>query len=178
MLEAAWWGFVGGAALILGALLGLYVKVGLRVIGLVMAFGAGVLISAVAFELTEEAYRAAGGTSSALGLAAGSLTFFVGDWLVDQRGGHRRKSPEHGGIVGPGLDEGSSSSSKGSAAAAGAGGPARGTSPHTGARPAPAGSGARALTGLGRARRHVASADDRTAAPGHPARRCGPLGHR
>ena len=36
-----------------------------------MAFGAGVLISAVAFELTEEAYRAAGGTSSALGLAPG-----------------------------------------------------------------------------------------------------------
>ena len=51
MLEAAWWGFVGGAALLVGALLGLYLKVGLRVIGLVMAFGAGVLISAVAFEL-------------------------------------------------------------------------------------------------------------------------------
>ena len=71
VLEAAWWGFVGGAALIVGALLGLYVKVGLRVIGLVMAFGAGVLISAVAFELTEEAYRSAGGTSSALGLRPG-----------------------------------------------------------------------------------------------------------
>ena len=40
MLEAAFWGFVGGAALLVGALLGLYLKVGLRVIGLVMAFGA------------------------------------------------------------------------------------------------------------------------------------------
>lgn len=58
---------------------GLYLKVGLRVVGLVMAFGAGVLISAVAFELTEAAYRSAGGTAAVLGLAAGSLTFFSGD---------------------------------------------------------------------------------------------------
>ena len=98
MLEAAWWGFVGGAALLVGALLGLYLKVGLRVIGLVMAFGAGVLISAVAFELTEEAYQSAGATAAALGLAAGSLTFFTGDWLIDRQGGHRRKSPVHGGV--------------------------------------------------------------------------------
>ena len=98
MLEAAFWGFVGGAALLVGALMGLYLKVGLRVIGLVMAFGAGVLISAVAFELTEEAYRSAGSIAAALGLAAGALTFFAGDWLIDRRGGHRRKSPVHGGV--------------------------------------------------------------------------------
>jgi len=107
VLEAAWWGFVGGAALLVGALLGLYLKVGLRVIGLVMAFGAGVLISAVAFELTEEAYRSAGGTAAALGLAAGSLTFFTGDWLIDRRGGHRRKSPVHGGVRAPETSTGS-----------------------------------------------------------------------
>ena len=100
MLEAAWWGFVGGAALLRRGPAGLYLKVGLRVIGLVMAFGAGVLISAVAFELTEEAYRSAGGTAAALGLAAGSLTFFTGDWLIDRQGrappqepGARRGAP-------------------------------------------------------------------------------------
>ena len=113
MLEAAWWGFVGGAALLLGALLGLYLKVGLRVIGLVMAFGAGVLISALAFELTEEAYQSAGATAAALGLAAGSLTFFTGDWLIDRQGGHRRKSPVHGGVrlPEPAADTGSGSGS-------------------------------------------------------------------
>src|SRR6186997_1487241 len=63
-----------------------------------MAFGAGVLISALAFELTEEAYRSAGSIAAALGLAAGSLTFFAGDWLIDRQGGHRRKSPVHGGV--------------------------------------------------------------------------------
>ena len=129
MLEAAFWGFVGGAALLVGALLGLYLKVGLRVIGLVMAFGAGVLISAVAFELTEEAYRSAGSTAAAVGLAAGSLTFFVGDWLIDRQGGHRRKSPVHGGVrlpepaadtgSGTGSSPGSSKAGSGAAASSG-----------------------------------------------------------
>ena len=98
MLEAAWWGFVGGASLLLGAAVALLVRVPTRVIGLVMAFGAGVLVSAVAFELTEEAYRAAGGLAAATGLLAGSVTFFVGDTLIDRFGGDRRKSPLHGGV--------------------------------------------------------------------------------
>lgn len=99
MLEAAWWGFVGGASLLLGAGLALAVRVPTRVIGLVMAFGAGVLVSAVSFELTEEAYQAAGAPAAAAGLLAGSVTFFVGDTLIDRAGGHRRKSPLHGGIL-------------------------------------------------------------------------------
>jgi ZIP family zinc transporter len=120
---AAWWGFVGGAALLVGALMGLYLKVGLRAIGLVMAFGAGVLISAVAFELTEEAYRSAGSIAAALGLAAGSLTFFTGDWLIDRRGGHRRKSPVHGGVrlPEPASDAGATGAKAASGAAASSG---------------------------------------------------------
>jgi zinc transporter, ZIP family len=118
VLEAAWWGFVGGAALLVGALLGLYLKVGLRAIGLVMAFGAGVLISAVAFDLTEEAYRSAGGTAAVLGLGAGSLTFFTGDRLIDRRGGHRRKSPVHGGVRAPETSAGSGATT-GAAASSG-----------------------------------------------------------
>ncbi|MEI2825260.1 MAG: ZIP family zinc transporter [Dermatophilaceae bacterium] len=93
MWTAAFWGFVGGAALIVGALLGIYARASTRVIGLVMAFGAGVLISAVSFELTLEAFEGGGSTAVVLGLVAGALTFFIGDWLVDNRGGHRRKSP-------------------------------------------------------------------------------------
>jgi zinc transporter, ZIP family len=118
VLEAAWWGFVGGAALLVGALMGLYLKVGLRAIGLVMAFGAGVLISAVAFELTEEAYRSAGSSAAALGLAAGSVTFFTGDWLIDRQGGHRRKSPVHGGVRAGSASVGSKAAG-GAAAASG-----------------------------------------------------------
>jgi zinc transporter, ZIP family len=93
MLEAAWWGFVAGAALLIGGLAGIYLPTSNRFIGIVMGFGAGVLISALAFELTSEAYDRAGGLSVVLGLVAGAVVFFVGDWFIDRRGGHRRKSP-------------------------------------------------------------------------------------
>jgi ZIP family zinc transporter len=57
-----------------------------------MAFGSGVLISAVAFELVEEAWDREGGRSSvALGLFAGSVTFWAGDLLIDRMGGGDRK---------------------------------------------------------------------------------------
>ncbi len=93
MLLAAWWGFVGGAALLVGALIGVFARASNRVVGVVMGFGAGVLISALAFELTHEAYEKSGGLAVVLGLVAGSVVFFVGDWFIDRRGGHRRKSP-------------------------------------------------------------------------------------
>ena len=71
MLEAAWWGFVGGAALLIGAAIGIWVPVSKRVIGLTMGFGAGVLFSAVAFELTGEAYDLAGADAVVLGRRPG-----------------------------------------------------------------------------------------------------------
>src|SRR6478735_1115818 len=93
MFEAAFWGFVGGAALLIGAVAGIYLPASKRLIGLIMAFGSGVLISALTFELMREAYDTAGATAALLGLLAGSLVFFCGDWLIDRRGGNRRKSP-------------------------------------------------------------------------------------
>jgi ZIP family zinc transporter len=77
----------------IGGLAGIYLSTSMRVIGLVMAFGSGVLISALTFELMREASDVAGTASAVLGLLAGSLVFFAGDWLIDRRGGHRRKSP-------------------------------------------------------------------------------------
>lgn len=91
MIEAAFWGFVGGFSLLLGAVLGLKFPASQRVIGLVMAFGAGVLISALAFELTEEAFAQGGSDAVAFGLAAGALAYFAGDWVIDHKGGNHRK---------------------------------------------------------------------------------------
>ena len=54
-LFAGFWAFVGGASLLVGALLGLYAGASQRVISVMMAVGAGVLISSVSFELMEEA---------------------------------------------------------------------------------------------------------------------------
>lgn len=91
MVEAAFWGFVGGFSLLLGAAAGLTFPASQRVIGLIMAFGAGVLISALAFELTQEAFEQGGSDAVAFGLAAGALAFFAGDWVIDHNGGNHRK---------------------------------------------------------------------------------------
>ncbi len=91
MLEAAFWGGVGGVSLLLGAVAGLVLPASQRTIGLVMGFGAGVLISALAFELTQEAFKRGGADAVALGLAGGGLSFFAADWLIDRRGGQGRK---------------------------------------------------------------------------------------
>lgn len=86
------WGFVGGASLLVGALVGVYADVPRRVIAVVMALGSGVLISSVAFELTDEAYRRGGFAATSLGLALGAVVFFVADQAVNRRGGERRKN--------------------------------------------------------------------------------------
>ena len=86
------WGFLAAAPLILGGGVALQYRVGERTLGLVMAFGSGVLISAVAFELVQEAWDREGAHAGvALGLFAGSLTFWAGDAVIDRRGGAHRK---------------------------------------------------------------------------------------
>jgi ZIP family zinc transporter len=91
MFTAAFWGFVGGVALLVGAVIGLYLPAGGRLIALIMGFGAGVLISALSFELAEESFRGGGTDAAVIGFAAGALTFFAGDWIIDRRGGEHRK---------------------------------------------------------------------------------------
>ncbi|MGK2878940.1 MAG: ZIP family metal transporter [Solirubrobacterales bacterium] len=89
------WGFVGGAALLLGAAIAYLWDMPPRVLGGIIAFGSGVLISAVAFELVDEANRTTDGNwAVAVGLAAGALVFFAGDWWIDRAGGAKRKSSE------------------------------------------------------------------------------------
>jgi zinc transporter, ZIP family len=91
VIEAALWAFAGAVSLLIGMALVFLLRPSQRVIGLVMAFGAGAMISAVAFELVLDALDSAAGTTVALGLGAGSLAFFIGDVLLDRGGGSERK---------------------------------------------------------------------------------------
>jgi ZIP family zinc transporter len=92
MLEAFAWGLFASSSLLIGGLLAIRFTVSPRVLGLVMAFGAGVLISAVAFELVEEAFEASQLLSDvALGLFAGCAAFSIGDAVIDRLGGGDRK---------------------------------------------------------------------------------------
>jgi len=90
---AFFWGAFASSSLLVGAALALRLGIGERALGLVMAFGAGVLLSAVAYELFLEAAESAQNREWAtVGLFAGSLTFFIGDAIVDRMGGEGRKS--------------------------------------------------------------------------------------
>jgi ZIP family zinc transporter len=91
VLEAAFWGLVTAGSLWVGAAVAIYGRPRERLIGLAMAFGAGALIASVAYELVNEAFDADLRLASA-GFASGALAFYVGDWLIDRRGGHGRKS--------------------------------------------------------------------------------------
>jgi ZIP family zinc transporter len=79
VLEAGFWGLVAASSLVLGAVIAFSLKVSERALGLVLAFGAGALVSAVAYELVAEAIKSAAPTPLvALGFAAGALVFFLG----------------------------------------------------------------------------------------------------
>jgi zinc transporter, ZIP family len=58
----------------------------------VMALGAGVLVSSVAFELMDEAYKIGGLDAAAPGLLLGAAVFYLADREVNRRGGERRKN--------------------------------------------------------------------------------------
>lgn len=104
-LEAVGWGSVGGGALVLGALVAWFVSVPQRVVAWIMAFGAGVLISALAFGLMDEAEATGGLAPASIGFLAGAIAYVAMNAALARRGArHRKRSgdqqssdQEHGG---------------------------------------------------------------------------------
>lgn len=93
--EVIWavvWGAVAASSLVIGAVLGVIRKWNARVIGAVLGFGAGALISSVSFELVADGLSVAGGLPQAVGLAAGALAFYLGDRVVERLGGRSGKT--------------------------------------------------------------------------------------
>jgi zinc transporter, ZIP family len=85
MGSALGWGALSASSLVIGALLGLGRRWPDRQIGLVLAFGAGALISAVSFELVEDGARVGGGGSVGIGLAVGAFAFYFANKAVERR---------------------------------------------------------------------------------------------
>lgn len=90
-MKAGLWGFVAGFALLIGAAVGFLASVPTRVVAAITAFGSGVLISALAFELMEEAYNRGGFTSAAMGFLGGAAAFTVVSTFLNRRGARHRK---------------------------------------------------------------------------------------
>jgi len=91
IFESTFWGCVSGGALVIGAAIGYFVKVPGGVIAGVMAFGSGVLISALSFELMEEAFELAGLTASATGFLLGAAIYALANRLLAIWGARDRK---------------------------------------------------------------------------------------
>jgi ZIP family zinc transporter len=82
--------------LVVGAAIGYFVDVPQRVIAAVMAFGSGVLISALSIELMEDAFRRGGFDSTAIGFLAGAAIFTMANIILSRHGAkHRKRSGEH-----------------------------------------------------------------------------------
>src|SRR4249919_2207025 len=93
MLAAVGWGTLAASSLLLGALLAFARPWSSRQVGLVLAFGAGALISAVSFALAGEGIRVGSLRSPAIGLGAGALTYFALDGLIAKRTSSGRGRP-------------------------------------------------------------------------------------
>jgi zinc transporter, ZIP family len=93
------WGVVAASSLVLGMLLGLARSWPGRLIGLVLAFGAGALVSGVSFELFEEGVAVGGAAAVGIGLALGALVYFVLSRALERIGSQRGGDESGGGTA-------------------------------------------------------------------------------
>ncbi|APH70787.1 ZIP family metal transporter [Aquibium oceanicum] len=91
ILIALAWGLFAGSSLLIGATVGWFARPSPRVIAAVMAFGSGVLVSAIAFDLMDEAQEIGGLAASSIGFVAGAVGFTAGALLLARAGAHGRK---------------------------------------------------------------------------------------
>jgi ZIP family zinc transporter len=90
-LQAGLWGLLAGSALLIGAVIGFFTTLPKRLIAAVMAFGGGVLISALSFDLMDEAYKRGGFSSTAIGFITGAFIYTAANWYLSQKGAKHRK---------------------------------------------------------------------------------------
>lgn len=106
--QAGLWGLLAGSALVLGAAAAWWIRIGRRPIAAITAFGSGVLISALAFELMDAAYRRGGVVATGTGFLGGAAAYTLANALVNRHGArHRKRSgpaqPSEQQAVGSGL---------------------------------------------------------------------------
>ena len=77
VVEAAFWGLIGASALVVGAEVAFAFRLSSKVIGLIMAFGVGALISSISFELVQPSLESASVAQVSLALLIGALKQIV-----------------------------------------------------------------------------------------------------
>src|SRR6187431_2900558 len=87
MLEALGLGALAQSSLLLAGLFVCWVTVPTRVVGILAGFGAGAMISAIAFDLVPESQVHIAIWQTVLWMLIGVGIFLLGDWLVDRKYG-------------------------------------------------------------------------------------------
>ena len=85
------WRLLSGSALVIGAAHGYFLKIPSRIIACVMAFGSGVLISALSFDLMDEAYKQRGAVPTSIGFICGAIIYSIATYILNYKGGKHRK---------------------------------------------------------------------------------------
>src|SRR3990167_966992 len=91
MSKVILFGFISVLPLIVGSMIGAYIKVSEKILGVVAAFGAGAMIAALTFGLMNESFRLGGFDNSIIGFLAGGLMFALGDYIIIKIGGRGHK---------------------------------------------------------------------------------------
>lgn len=95
-IEAALWGGLAGGALLLGAAVGYLFQIPRAVSAAVMAFGVGVLIACLAFNLMTEAIHLGGVLPSSIGFVLGAALFAGANAVLASQGAKHRKRTKRG----------------------------------------------------------------------------------
>ncbi|KAF5073503.1 hypothetical protein DSECCO2_190570 [anaerobic digester metagenome] len=103
-MMAGIWGLFAGSALLVGAVAGYFFKIPQRIIAAIMAFGAGVLMSAVSFELLSEAYTVGGVYNVILGFLLGATIFTAANIYLARSGAKHRKRSDKKMLSGNGFE--------------------------------------------------------------------------
>jgi zinc transporter, ZIP family len=114
------WGVVVGASLVAGAVAAAVFTLPVRVAALLTAFGGGVLLAAIAFELMPEADREAGVGLTIAGVLAGTVVYVAADaWLSRDEGMDRVRRSGHAAAAGRPMMMHSAEAARGESIAAG-----------------------------------------------------------
>jgi ZIP family zinc transporter len=104
LLEAFFWGSIGALSMLIGAVIAIVRPPSRRALGLILGFGAGVLISALSFELVGKAVDVEGGMGGVtFGLLVGCGTFLIGDAALERWAGPGVTRPDAEGDTRGGL---------------------------------------------------------------------------
>jgi zinc transporter, ZIP family len=107
LFEPLLWGFIASIPLLIGSIIALIVTLPKQVIAIIMAFGSGVLVAALAFSLIEEAFSLSESiTSVIIGFVLGGLSYTLANYILNRksRGSARHRKKSHGENAGGGKD--------------------------------------------------------------------------